>query len=92
MKNGLAIENYYNSMSLFARNAAKLLKRDGFLATVIGAPVATAYSKNKVLERLDDIFCREGFEHFWNTNRSINWHRNHRYTRLKEGISIFVRR
>jgi HD superfamily phosphohydrolase len=93
MKNGLAIENYFNSMSFFAKNAARVLKRDGFLATIIGAPVATAYSKNKILEKLDDIFVREGFEPFWNTNRSINWHRNHGYARLKEErISVFIKR
>lgn len=84
MQNGIAIKSYYEGMRKFAKQSALLLKKNGFLATVIGAPQATAYKKSKVLEEIDKIFEEEGFELFWETNRPISWHRNHGYARLKE--------
>lgn len=84
MQNGIAMEKYLLGIEKFAVNAYDVLKKNGFLATVIGAPIAEAYNKKNVLQKIDDIFLKQGFELFWQTNRSINWHRNHGYARLKE--------
>jgi len=93
MKNGITLTKYFDDMRKFAKNAFCLLKPQGFLATVIGAPIAEAYKENKMLENLDKIFCEEGFELFWNTSRSINWHRNHGYARLKEErIAVHIKK
>jgi DNA modification methylase len=88
-----ALINYLAQMRLFARNSASLLKENGFLATVIGAPKANSYKTENILNQLDKIFLEEGLELFWETNRPINWHRNHGYARLKEErIAIHIRK
>lgn len=93
MQNGGALDNYFEDMRKFASNASKILKPNGFMATVIGAPVAKAYKSNNILSELDKIFYKEGFELFWETSRPINWHRNHGYARLKEErISVHIKR
>jgi hypothetical protein len=93
MKNGIALDDYFQDMRKFVRNCSTLLKPSAFLATVIGAPVAKAYQDDKILERLDEIFFEEGFELFWETRRPINWHRNHGYARLKEErIAVHIKK
>lgn len=93
MKNGIALDTYFDDMRKFAKNASNLIISNGFLATVIGAPVANAYKTNKILEKIDDIFFQEGFDLFWATTRPINWHRNHGYARLKEErIAVHIKR
>jgi len=92
-KNGLALIEYYEDMQNFAKSVSLFLKPNGFLATVIGAPMAESYKEQKILERIDDIFSEEGFELFWNTNRQISWHRNHGYARLKEErIAVYIKK
>lgn len=88
-----ALQDYLTDMRLFARNSTLLLKKHGFLATVIGAPVANAFKDEKILEKLDGIFNEEGLEIFWQTERPIHWHRNHGYARLRtERIAVFTKR
>jgi hypothetical protein len=79
-----ALENYLNRMRLFAKTSCELLRKDGFLATVVGAPLATLYKEKNILIELDKIFLDEGLKLLWETNRPISWHRNHGYARLKE--------
>ncbi len=93
MKNGIALNDYFEDMAKFAENAASLLKENGFLATVVGTPVAKAYNENKILNALDSIFSNAGFELFWDTMRPIHWHRNHGYARLKEErIAVHIKK
>jgi HD superfamily phosphohydrolase len=93
MKNGIALEKYFEAIKQFADNAYCLLKPNGFMATVIGAPVAKAYNNNKILHKIDNIFKDAGFNLFWHTTRPINWHRNHGYARLKdERIAVHIKK
>lgn len=88
-----ALDEYIESMRLFARNSARLLKKNGFIATIIGEPLALAYKEKKILDKLDEIFLEEGLELFWSTYRPISWHRNHGYARLKEErIAVHIKK
>jgi hypothetical protein len=91
-KNGITKDEYLNDMRNFAKSSLAVLKENGFLATVIGAPIANAYKDDDLLKLIDRIFLEEGFELFWHTFRPINWHRNHGYARLKEEkIAVYVK-
>ena len=85
--------DYLDKMRAFAKNSYNALKDKGFLATVIGAPLAVSYKEKNLLSALDDIFIEEGFEIFWETYRPISWHRNHGYARLKEErIVVYIKK
>jgi HD superfamily phosphohydrolase len=93
MQNEAALISYLNKMRLFARNCSGMIKENGFLATVIGAPLATNFKNREILGQLDKIFIEEGFEPFWQTFRPISWHRNHGYARLKEErIAVHIKK
>ena len=79
-----ALEEYLDGMRSFARTAARLLRKDGFLATVLGAPSAKAFAGADVLRMVDDIFADEGFDPLWTGRRPVQWHRNHGYQHLRE--------
>ena len=85
-----ALQSYLDNMSQFATLASKVLRSGGFLATVLGAPVATAFKDADVLNKVTKIFHEKGFSSVWSTWRSIHWHRNHGYACLKEEqISVY---
>jgi HD superfamily phosphohydrolase len=88
-----AAERYFSSIEQFARNAALLLRSGGFLATVLGSPVARSFKEMKVIEKIDEILRGAGFDLLWDRTRPIHWHRNQGYQRLlKERVSVHVRR
>lgn len=86
-----ALDAYFSSLEKFAQNSAKLLRSGGFLATVLGNPVAERFKGVRVLDRVDRIYREAGFELLWNHSRRINWHRNQGYQRLlRERVSVHV--
>ena len=90
---GEAAENYFASIGQFARSAANLLRSGGFLATVLGSPVAESFKNMRVIERIDKIFHAAGFELLWDQTRLIHWHRKQGYQRVRnERVSVHVRR
>jgi hypothetical protein len=83
---------YSQALNSFAKLAGQALRKGGFLAVVLGQPVARQYRDAKVLTSLDDVLKINGFEPVWQVERVIHWHRNHGYARLKkERISVHVR-
>ncbi len=88
-----AADKYFCSMTKFTQGAAQLLRRGGFLAIVLGNPVAKSFKGMKIADRVDGIIREIGFELLWNQVRPIHWHRNQGYQRLKrELVSVYVRR
>jgi hypothetical protein len=88
----LASERYFSAIEKFAETAARLLRHGGFLATVLGSPVAESFKGLKIVERVDEIFRQAGFESLWSQVRPIHWHRNQGYQRLKkERVSVHVK-
>lgn len=88
-----ASEEYFSNLEKFAQKASKLLKPGGFLATVLGSPLARAFSSLDILGRIDAIWGNAGFELLWSQWRPIYWHRNHGYQRLKkERVSVYILR
>lgn len=86
-----ALEEYRKDMSSFAALAALLLRPRGFLAVVLGEPVAKPFRDLKLVKEVDSIFEGHGFTLLWHKWRPINWHRNHGYARLKtERVSVYV--
>jgi hypothetical protein len=83
-KGELAFRSYLSDFERFAKLSSKLLRAGGFLATVLGAPVAKSFANASVLKEVDEILAREGFSMMWSKWRTIQWHRNHGYARLKE--------
>jgi len=80
---------YFQGFEEFGTNMAKVLRPGGFLAMVIGEPVAKAFSGSQVLKRIDGILEPLGFEMLWQNWRTIHWHRNHGYQRLgRERVSV----
>jgi len=61
-----------------------LLRKSGFLCTVLGAPVAKAFESVKVFDEFEGILKKQGFSLVWSTFRPVQWHRNHGYAHLKE--------
>lgn len=89
----LAAENYFKDIQRFASNAATLIRQGGFLATILGRPVAQRFASLSVFEKIDSIFNEMGFEKLWEQTRPINWHRNQGYQRLlTERVAVHVRR
>jgi HD superfamily phosphohydrolase len=86
------ISQYCEALRSFASLAGRMIRKGGYLAIVIGQPVAKAYRNARVLARLDEFLQSNGFDPLWQTNRMIHWHRNHGYARLKkERISVHVK-
>ncbi len=83
------LERYVEGMTSFLRRSNALLRSGGYLAMVLGAPVARAFSDKDVLGRIDKAASDIGFEPVWSAWRSISWSRNHSYKRLeRERISV----
>ncbi|MGE0680735.1 MAG: HD domain-containing protein [Candidatus Binatia bacterium] len=86
-----AIEQYFTGLKSFAKLARNMVHCEGFLATVLGAPVAKRFTSVDVFREFDEILKAEGFEHIWHRERPINWHRNHGYSRLNtERLMVHV--
>jgi HD superfamily phosphohydrolase len=91
-KSVAVISGYHDGLEAFAKVSAKLLRKGGFLAVVLGQPVSERYRDVPVMTQFDDALKQNGFEPLWHTYRNIHWHRNHGYARLKkERISVHVR-
>jgi hypothetical protein len=85
------LREYLSDFQCFGELSAKLLRRGGFLAIVLGAPVAESFVDAKVLAEVDRVLGAEGFSMVWSTWRPIQWHRNHGYARLKkERIAVYA--
>jgi HD superfamily phosphohydrolase len=83
------VASYISDITKFARSAASLLRAGGYLAIVLGTPVATAFGGRQVLDDVDRVLADCGFKPVWSTWRSISWSRNHGYARLKrERLSV----
>jgi SAM-dependent methyltransferase len=92
-RSGNALEAYLQSMGAFVQNMSRLLRPGGFLCTVLGAPTAKAFEEAEIVEAYDRLLADAGFDPIWDRERSIHWHRNYGYARLKkERISVHVLR
>lgn len=95
LKKGHAAEiigQYINALSSFASLAGRLVRSGGFVAVVLGEPVAAQFRDAAVTAALDRALEAHGFTPLWSTERPIHWHRNHGYARLKkERVSVHVR-
>ena len=86
------IAEYCAALDSFANLAGQAVRKGGFLAIVLGQPVARQFRGSRVLSRLDEALEENGFLPLWQTQRLIHWHRNHGYARLKkERISVHVK-
>ena len=64
--------------------ASRLFRKGGFVATVLGHPVARDFNNANPSYHLDTALEANGFEMLWKTDRPIYWHCNHGYARLKK--------
>jgi HD domain-containing protein len=86
------VADYCKALDSLANLARRVLRKGGFLAIVLGQPVAKQYRNAQLLARLDEVLEKNGFDPVWQTERAIHWHRNHGYARLKkERISVHVK-
>jgi len=91
-KQDFVVARYCQSLNLFAALAGRAVRKGGFVAVVLGQPLATQYRDAQVLASLDNALRENGFEALWETDRAIHWHRNFGYARLKkERISVHVK-
>ena len=87
-----AISTYRDGLSRFAALSSAALRDGGFLAMVVGQPVADSFSSVSVFEMIDDLLAKVSINRVWTTMRRINWHRNHGYARLhEERVAVYVR-
>ena len=86
-----ALGEYLKGLKKFVSTLPTLLRHGGFLATVLGEPVAKAFEKEEILKSYDSFLEEVGFELVWHRWRDIHWHRNHGYARLKkERVSVHL--
>ena len=86
-----ALRSYLSDYTSFALLASKVLRPGGFLATILGAPVAESFVDADIFAKTDAILKEQGFSMLWSKFRPIHWHRNHGYARLKEErIAVYV--
>lgn len=83
---------YLEAMDRFAMLSRQLLRSRGFVAMVLGAPSASVFADDDLIGLVEKRFLDRGFEEFWSTWRSISWHRNHGYERLRKEKVIVLRR
>ncbi len=81
---------YFARMRSLPKVGQELLVPGGLVATVLGEPVAKAFSEVKAFDKMDEYFKEYGFSQVWSTWRQIHWHRNQGYQRLrKEKITVY---
>ena len=86
-----ALDAYLRGLGAFADLCSRLLRPGGFLATVLGAPVANSFAQADVLPKSDAIMKEKGFSAVWSRWRPIHWHRNHGYAHLnQERIAVYA--
>jgi HD superfamily phosphohydrolase len=86
-----ALNDYLENIRLFATNAKSFLRKDGYLATVFGAPTANSFKDKDIIGMIDKTFLDLGFRNMWDRYRPISKHRNHGLTSLdKERISVHI--
>ena len=91
-RDGRTVREYMAGLEAFAKLAGRVVRKGGFVAVVLGQPVAKKYRDARVREYLDVAMEEQGFERVWVAERKINWHRNHGYARLKtERISVHAK-
>ncbi len=82
---------YMRDMKVFIDNTKRLIRKDGYLITVIGEPKANAFKDFQILDKLDNQIINNGYKKIWEVDRPISWHRNHGISSLdKERISIYI--
>ena len=87
-----ALDLYTQSIHRIAQLSYSLIRPGGFLAVVMGNPVAKAFSEEDLTAALKSAAVSAGFEPVWKRERKVHWHRNHGYARLRsEEISVFLR-
>ena len=87
-----ALDRYTASMARFADMSYSLIRPGGFLAVIMGNPVARAFAETDLTEAFRVSAVAAGFEPMWTRQRQVHWHRNHGYARLRsEQIAVFVR-
>ena len=95
LKDGRAEETmreYREQLDGFARLCGEVVRSTGFVAVVLGQPVAKRYKDAAVVDWFDGAMASAGFQRMWTKERTINWHRNHGYARLrKERVSVHVK-
>lgn len=92
-RSGNPLKAYLESMAAFVQNMSRILRRGGFLCTVLGAPTAKAFKGTEIVGEYDQLLADSGFDLMWERERNIHWHRNYGYARLKkERISVHVLR
>lgn len=65
-------EKYFSDMDKFAMNASKIIKPNGYLALVFGAPTARAFESINVYKKFDTILEKAGFNTIWKQDRSLH--------------------
>lgn len=89
---GCVIAAYHKALDSFVALAARLVRRGGYIAVVLGQPVAKEFRDANIASHLDEALQNAGFEPIWHKDRVIHWHRNYGYARLKkERISVHLR-
>lgn len=84
-------DEYMLDMEIFINNTKKLIRKDGYLVTVVGEPKANAFKNFQILNTLENKIISNGYTKIWEVDRPISWHRNHGISSLdKERISIFI--
>jgi HD superfamily phosphohydrolase len=86
-----ALNSYLEDIKIFATNAKLFLRKNGYLATVFGAPTANSFKDKKIIGMIDEIFSNLGFRLMWSIYRPISKHRNHGVTSLdEERVSVHI--
>ena len=84
------VDNYLSDIARFVEASKKFLRPGGYIALVLGAPVARAFQDENVLERVDRTLNEGGLESIWSGWRQISWSRNHSYRKLhRERLSVY---
>ena len=82
---------YMRDMEIFIDNTKRLIRKDGYLITVIGEPKANAFKDFQILSILENKIINNGYKKIWEVDRPISWHRNHGISSLEmERISIYI--
>ncbi len=86
-----ALAEYKDGIARFAASSRNLLRDGGVLAMVVGVPLAKAFADADLLAYIDGQMRLAGLSLIWSRDRTVSWHRNHGYARLKsERVSVYV--
>ncbi|MEQ9310741.1 MAG: DNA methyltransferase [Balneolaceae bacterium] len=82
--------DYFKDMAKIAHVSNKLLKDGGYIAMVIGEPVANAFKEEKILDEVEQVFEANQLTKIWENWRALSWHRNFSYKKInKEKLILF---